>query len=338
MKLWKHLSSSIITIAITLTTAGVVHADESNSGNTESAITDAQTVANIEEFMGEQFSLLDTYENAEDVKDEYLGTYSTYVESLQKEFSLAELTVNTASDYKSAVLSSNSSAQIDVQPLLQFLDIYENEQENAEIISHFEEMSHRVNEGILHEEEAVEQARMLVPTKPENANDRPVYQPRNSGINLTAARNYARKHAVNPNPKYGVEKTKIFWDADCTNFASQILLAGGVGMDTYNDVYKGWWWKGKGNRSVSWINANTFKNYMGSGYSTRSWRSFVSNVRPGDFIGLDFGNDGSVDHIGFVYSKSGGRLRIAQHTRNYLDWNGSWPDSDNEGKYYRVRR
>ncbi|WP_353067165.1 amidase domain-containing protein [Arcanobacterium hippocoleae] len=143
---------------------------------------------------------------------------------------------------------------------------------------------------------------------------------------------------MNPNPKYGVEKTKIFWDADCTNFASQILLAGGVDMDTYNDVYKGWWWKGKGNRSVLWINANTFKNYMGSGYSTRSWRSFVSNVRSGDFIGVDFGNDGSVDHIGFVYSKSGSRLRIAQHTRNYLDWNGDWPDSDNEGKYYRVRR
>lgn len=199
-------------------------------------------------------------------------------------------------------------------------------------------MSRTVNEGILPEKDAVEQARMLVPTKPENGNDRPVYQPRNSGINLTAARNYARKYAVNPNPKYGVEKTKIFLDDDCTNFASQILLAGGVGMDTYNDVHKGWWWKGKGNRSVSWINANTFKNYMGSAYSTRSWRSFVSNVRSGDFLVLDFGNDGSVDHIGFVYSKRGGRLQIAQHTRNYLDWNGGWPDSDNKGKYYRVRR
>lgn len=98
MKLWKCLSSSIVAIAITLTTAGVVHADESDSRKSESVIIDAQTIANVEQFMGEQFSLLDTYEDPETVKAEYMRNYSTYIESLQKEFSLAELTINTASD------------------------------------------------------------------------------------------------------------------------------------------------------------------------------------------------------------------------------------------------
>lgn len=84
--------------------------------------------------------------------------------------------------------------------------------------------------------------------------------------------------------------------------------------------------------------ANVFKNYMGSGYKTKNWKSFVNNVRDGDFIGIDFKSDGSVDHIGFVHTKSGGRLRIAQHTVNYLKWNGDWPKYDGKGTYYRVRR
>lgn len=145
MKLWKCLSSSIVAIAITLTTAGVVHADESDSRKSESVIIDAQTIANVEQFMGEQFSLLDTYEDPETVKAAHMRNYSTYIESLQKEFSLAELTINTANDYKGAVLSSSNNAQINVQSLLKFLDIYENEQENAEIVSHFEEISRKVN-------------------------------------------------------------------------------------------------------------------------------------------------------------------------------------------------
>lgn len=98
---------------------------------------------------------------------------------------------------------------------------------------------------------------------------------------------------------YVEEKTKIFFSADCTNI---------------------------------------FKNYMGSGYSTQKWSDFVSNVRDGDFIGVDFGDDGSVDHMGFVYTKIGGKLKLAQHTKNYLDRNGGWPDYDGEGRYYRVRR
>lgn len=62
----------------------------------------------------------------------------------------------------------------------------------------------------------------------------------------------------------------------------------------------------------------------------------MSNVRSGDFIAVDFASDGTVNHVGFVHTKSVGRLRIDQHTRNYLDWNGGWPDSNSKGTYYRV--
>ena len=31
-------------------------------------------------------------------------------------------------------------------------------------------------------------------------------------------------------------------------------------------------------------------------------------------------------------------MEIAQHTKNYFDWDGGWPDYDGKGRYYRVRR
>jgi hypothetical protein len=110
-------------------------------------------------------------------------------------------------------------------------------------------------------------------------------------------------------------------------------------MDYYNDIASGWWWRSIGNRSLSWIQANTFANYMGSGYNSTSWNSLKNNVRAGDFIGYDSGDDGAVDYIGFVYSKSSTQgLRIAQHSADYLRWEGEtgWPNIS--GRYYRIRR
>ncbi len=79
------------------------------------------------------------------------------------------------------------------------------------------------------------------------------------------------------------------------------------------------------------MNANVFKSYMVSSYSAKYWNSLVSNVRSGDFIAVDFTSDGTINHVGFVHTKSGGKLRFVQHTRSYLNWDGGWLDSNRKG-------
>lgn len=290
------------------------------------------------QFIDSNFVLLDTYADPETAKEIYMKKYGDYIDTIQYLNNLDPLSSQTASLYKNAIIN-NQEDVIDTSDLVRFLDFYENDQENTFIINQLESTYNQFLSSEITQEEAIALARTFLPTKLQNGNTKPFYPDRNSGINLANARAYAEKYAVKPNLYYGVERSYVHGDVDCTNFASQILHAGGIPMEVYSDQNKGWWWKAKGgDRSTSWVNANVFKNYMGSGYSTRNWNSFVANVRSGDFIGVDFSNDGTVDHIGFVYHKANGKLRIAQHTRNYLDWNGTWPKYNNDGKYFRVRR
>lgn len=321
-----------------LLTIGIFPSTAFASPHNEVLLTNQETTANTVEFQGETFHLLDTYVNGDAVKAEYVTRYASDLSNAQSKYSLPELTTDTASLYKQVIITEVLDSRPDLQPLVQFLDVYENPEENSQIIEQLNTFNFRISQGELSQSDGVALAKMWVPAKPENGNDKPVYASRNSGINLSAARAYAEKWATKINDKYGEEKKWFVVSVDCTNFASQILHAGGISMDTYNDQNKGWWWKSKGNRSTSWVNANVFKNYMGSGYSTKYWSSLVSNVRSGDFIAIDFTSDGTVDHVGFVHTKSAGKLRIAQHTRNYLDWNGGWPNSNDKGTYYRVRR
>lgn len=304
----------------------------------EHSIEKFEKISNSVSFQENEYSLLDTYAEPELAYNYYSSKYENEIANLKEKYSLPDLSASTATIYKQGFLLEYAESFSDIKELICFLDIYENEEENLEIKNELQNYQHLVDVGDYTAKDAIKSAELLLPTKAENGNDKPVYFFRNSGINLSEARKYAKKWATKINPTYGEEKTKIFFSADCTNFVSQILYAGGISMDKYDDDTKGWWWSSKGVRSASWVNANIFKNYMGSGYSTQKWSDFVSNVRDGDFIGVDFGDDGSVDHMGFVYTKSGGKLKIAQHTRNYLDWNGGWPDSDGEGRYYRVRR
>ncbi|TCD53786.1 hypothetical protein EJ419_07410 [Alloscardovia theropitheci] len=331
----------LITLLSVVTLTVLVGTPHAYAGQTSESENPYELTQNSYNFLSEKFSLLDTYKSPEAAKKTFTDKYTTAITKLQQQYSLPALTEDTATLYKNTLVS-HSNSTVDSQEILEFLDLYENKSENAEIIRNLIAVAHSYEIGEVSKRQAVETARMLVPTKQENGNDRPYYPDRNSGINLAAARAYAAKYAVNANQQYGVMKRG--WgpwieDADCTNFASQILHAGGIGM-VYGNKDQGWWWRGadENNHSVSWVNANVFKNYMGSGYHVKDWNAFVVYVRDGDFIGVDFSNDGSVDHIGFVYQKSGNRLRIAQHTRNYLDWNGHWPDSSHKGMYYRVRR
>lgn len=164
---------------------------------------------------------------------------------------------------------------------------------------------------------------------------------RNSGINIRPAIDYAMRHA-----KPGTYNSAYHYygreGGDCTNFVSQILVAGGVKeIYTWNE-YSGWWYIGKGNVSVSWLQARTFAKYMGVGYScTSSWATFTSNVRQGDIIAYDKTRDGDYDHMAFLCAAEGTNLYIAQHTTDYLKPSSEtdWPNAISKGyRLARIRR
>ncbi len=294
-------------------------------------------------FQGERFRLLDTFQNPSSAKQNFLSKHFSVINKAKKSYSLPELTEKTATIYKTILSQEDekNTFRTDTTESVEFLDWYENRSENDAILAELAKINKQISNGLLSKKEGIESASILLPTLPENHNDKPYYADRSPRINVSAAKKYASKYAVKPNPKYGYRKGGWWiWehDEDCTNFASQILYAGGVAMDMYNNPSKGWWWKAQNNTSISWINANTFKNYMGSRYNTKHWKQLVNSVSDGDFIGVDYNQDGKVDHIGFVYQKGHDGLKIAQHSTNYLAWNGGWPKHDGKAIYYRVRR
>lgn len=291
------------------------------------------------EAFGETYQMLDEFKDADAALAYFKETYPEFLDRARKD-GLPELSVENATDYKQYAQSQETSMDVsEWNGVLGFLDIFENPVENRTIRQEVELREDSVDAGAREKSEAKAEAELFLPMT--NASDLPEIMPLNSGINLQAARNYAAKYAVKYNTKYGYERSKIFLEADCTNFASQILYAGGVKMVNSSSQASGWWWKAKGNRSISWIQANTFARYMGKGYSTKKWKSFVDNVRSGDLIAYDDGDDGSIDHIGFVYNTSAAAIQIAQHSTDYLKWsnNTGWPGKEAQGaRYYRIRR
>lgn len=119
---------------------------------------------------------------------------------------LPPLDPHSASSYKQVVIAKSTNTRENMEPLVEFLDIYENSEENAQIVDHLNKLEIQIANNELTREDASIQARILLPSKPENGNEQLSYSTRNSGINLANARAYAQKWAVNINPKYGEEK------------------------------------------------------------------------------------------------------------------------------------
>lgn len=184
-------------------------------------------------------------------------------------------------------------------------------------------------------------------------------------FNKTLGIAYAKQYATVPNTsEYGTATDRLYRDADCTNFVSQILVAGGVSMhDSYPDETQGWWhrrlqtqhgssyvWTHK--YSATWVGADRFVRFMGtSGNEYSSFPTFAIKVSAGDFIALDVENDGDWNHMGFVcetgkyVTTEGVTYRdflVAQHTNNYYDWVSSdinrWETHEGSGKFAIVRR
>lgn len=285
---------------------------------------------------------------------------------LREYYNLGEFTENNFSSYSNAVNAALSNSSDDdfqavnsqLIALRSFLEIYSDYSRNDNIRDYLDEATAG---GPLTSSQKFELGIMLPYYAPlaieASAQAQSLAQRARSLPNLSAAVSYAERYAWTPNEaEYGIARASIFWEADCTNFASQILEASGVRQVVYNDVNLGWWHKKSGNShtwSSSWINADVFSRYMGVGYTTTNHRNFAQNIAVGDFIALDHENNDTWDHLGFVtYQDSaerqyGGRTYrnyiIAQHTENYNRWvsedGNNWElAGERGGRYGRVRR
>lgn len=136
--------------------------------------------------------------------------------------------------------------------------------------------------------------------------------------NRVAAKNYARRHALDYNEYYR-DFSGNDQGGDCTNFVSQAMRAGGWPDDL------GWfrsahnWWYNTGYQSVSWVNVHKFwwfTNYDDRGAQATRWDWFWI----GDTIQVDFDADGYLDHNVIVTrddgSYGGGDFYVSYHTND----------------------
>ena len=100
-----------------------------------------------------------------------------------------------------------------------------------------------------------------------------------------AAVSYAHQWALRYNPAYG---NFTEYGGDCTNFASQVIHAGGKPMD-YSGPHK-WFYQSLNNRTPSWAGVDEIYSYLSKNTSGGASARVVSlnEVKPGDIVQLDF--------------------------------------------------
>lgn len=132
--------------------------------------------------------------------------------------------------------------------------------------------------------------------------------------NRDAAVRYAQKWAYLRNP--------LFYDfsdigGDCTNFASQCLLAGGAVMN-YTPV-SGWYYSSINDRAPAWTGVEELYRFLvrGGGIGPRAAEVPLSRIQPGDIVQLRFEGTGRFDHSPVVVDAGRGTSQtvlIAAHS------------------------
>lgn len=280
------------------------------------------------------------FQNPNLVLENFKNMYEKELNILSTKYSLGILNKeNWETFYKAAILNNNLN-------IINFFDIYENTYKNNEI----EKIITNYNKEIKNNKKSttIDSTNLIDEVYDELFYLLPTYnyfESKENGIipyatqtfNITNGVTYAENNYNNTNNStYGYIE-----GADCTNFVSQILVAGG-----YNTVWGltnkfGWWYKKENSNSFkyswSWNNANSFIKYWGVKTSTTDFHSFSVSVKKGDFISLDFTNDGDYNHSGFVTGTTTNTIstviddtshgasvpvtyrnfKIAQHTNEY---------------------
>ena len=281
-------------------------------------------------------ALYTTYDNPEAALSQISIDCAGIIQEISNIYNIGEFSDSTWNEYydkleeyindNNSIYSSLSSQYND---LLVFFDVYENDDINDELKSRASTFNSF--EDVLNDAEFLERLPYHVINDMRESN---VIEDNNISsysstyaYSSSAAVTYATNYAENPNSAY-----PYYSGADCANFASQILYAGGKAQTATWYSYKdsGTWYQ-----SRAWTVANSFAYTHGVDNSYSSFSAFSQQLKKGDFICYDSSGDGEWDHIGFVvavassYNSSLGykNFRVAQHSRNYL----LWASHDNNG-------
>lgn len=107
---------------------------------------------------------------------------------------------------------------------------------------------------------------------------------------------------------------------DCTNYASQVIYAGGAPM--IKGYTLEWYYYSYQNRSPSWTSAELLYNFLSHNKSTGPHGKEISSINDlltGDLIQLDFTGDGKFDHTAVVYNPTGYLNKFPTITAHSLD-------------------
>ena len=133
--------------------------------------------------------------------------------------------------------------------------------------------------------------------------------------NRTSALQYAHTWAYGRNPRY-LDFSNL--GGDCTNFASQVLFAGGRVMN-YHDA-DGWFYIDGNRKSPSWVGVDFLYRFLVNNQTLGPFVSEVdiSDLIPGDLIQMAFSDVGSFNHSLIVVSAgvpaSIENILVATHT------------------------
>ena len=314
---------------------------------------------------GKEYLLYCTFDDPDEALNNIYTEAENIIEYLKERFALQNFSASSAREYYFAALQMLDDPQkpdwytednIEFRSLMAFYDIFENEEQNEVIKQGINSIS-RTSDLSLDFAAQLPNDSYIALLEDNDTLSTQSMQLQNVvlGFDTSAGISYASAHAENPNTlEYGHLSGR-----DCTNFVSQILENGGVSQDVYSSVYSGWWHTTTINNrlgtnihhySNSWVGADTFAKYMGVGFTTKSHKTFSSNIQAGDFIAYDEVSDGDWQHMGFVTAKGRYSIglgytdyKVAQHTHNYHRWvsdtNNNWENVETKGGTYgRIRR
>lgn len=139
--------------------------------------------------------------------------------------------------------------------------------------------------------------------------------------NRRAAYNYAKRWALDRNPKY-YDFENI--GGDCTNFASQVLHAGGCPMNYAK--WTGWYYGNVNNRAPAWTGVEYLYKFLvnNKGRGPIVKLTDINEIQVGDIIQLNFGYDERFNHSPVVVRIEEPRkpenIYIAAHTYDRFDY------------------
>lgn len=134
---------------------------------------------------------------------------------------------------------------------------------------------------------------------------------------------YNREKAVEYARRWALSRNPLFSDftgqgGNCTNFASQCVLAGSCVMN-YTPTF-GWYYVSSLDRAAAWTGVEFFYNFMTTNDGVGPFMTPVHrrNVVPGDIIQLA-NDDADYYHTVFVSDVQGSTILVCAHSEDALD-------------------